>query len=480
MRITQQILHQQALDGVQRHTERLLEKQLEVATGKRWLRASDDPAAASQSLVSRARQDALDGFEATLVAAKDRLNAGAAALQSLSGLLAEAKSVSVAAHNPALTDQDRLALAEQIDGILSQALEIANQRDGFGYLFGGTSTKTPYGTTENGVVYQGNGEAPTVPIGDALAVATSAAGPTVFAKMARAVSAFFGGGTGAAPGTGTDSALDRSKLLVLHGTTTLGDGALGGGDSVSGIRPSASSAALDTVIGAAGTHVLQVDSANGTISLNGGPAVAFTGSETDLAVADGNGGVVRVDVSSLTPGFQGSVSIASTGFLSTDGGATKTAIDFSANQVIVDSATKATTNVDSRAIVRAGTEVVDHAGTSNLFQALRGLRDDLRDYANLSPEVRKHSLEARGREIDRNFENTLLTIATLGSRARIAENAGERIGAAKDHIASVISNLEDADLSKSIVGLNQSLTALEAAQQAGARLLQLNVLAFLG
>ncbi|MBL8694369.1 MAG: flagellar hook-associated protein FlgL [Planctomycetes bacterium] len=480
MRVTQQILFDQALTGVRRHSEAVLLQQQQIASGRRWLHPSEDPTAAAQSLTARARRNALEGYTNAVMAVRDRVLAGADALQQLSGLLAEVKEAAVASQNTTLTDADRAVIAEQLDGILTQVVEIANHRDGFGYLFGGTSTETPYAFVQGKITYQGDDALQKVPIGDALQLATTVSGPQVFSRAARKASEFFGGITGAKPGTGTDSALNRSKLSVLHESTTYGDGTLlGGGDSASGLRPAASSPNGDTVIGPPGAHSIQIDEPSKTISLNGGPAVPFIGSETDLSVADGKGGIVRVNVSSLTSGFVGTVSIEATGSLSTDGGATRTTIGYSTNQIVVHGETKKITNINSTGIRYAGTEVVDHVGTTNLFEAIAGLRDDLRGYGEIPVAERQTTLRSRQREVERNLENVLVAISDLGARAKVAESAHERLTTVRDQISGVISNLEDTDLAEVVVNYNQSQLALQLAQAAGSRLMQTNFLAFL-
>jgi flagellin-like hook-associated protein FlgL len=474
------LLFQQALEGVHQHTAAILEQQKQISTGRRWIHPSDDPLAATQSSQASARKSTLERYKQSVTLAQDRLSASATAIQLLTNVLADAKEVAVSAVNSTSSQSDRNSLAQRLDSVIAQVMEVANRKDANGPLFAGTAQGTPY-ALENGVVtYAGDDGTHSVAIGDTLSLDTNLPGSELFSKQLRKTSLFFGGATGATAGTGSDSAVDRGQLVVSHGVTTWGNGAVpGGGDSVSGIRPGASSDAKDTIIGPPGSHSITVDSLQKTLRLDGGPPVSYMGTETDLAVSDGNGGTVYVNVANMTPGFQGTVPAAATGTLSTDGGATSTNIAFSSNQVIVNSANGSTTNVNTTGIRHAGTETVDYVGTSNLFQALIGLRDDLLNYEKLPVASREASIQARARELDRNFENAVVSLADVGSRVKIAETASSRLGEIQDQVDLMISGLDDVDFANVVVNYNKSQIALQLAQSAGQRLMQLNFSAFL-
>src|SRR5439155_11953260 len=91
----------------------------------------------------------------------------------------------------------------------------------------------------------------------------------------------------------------------------------------SGVQTGSGSAAGDTVIGPAGAHQLTIvdtsgTGAAGTVSLDGGPAVAFTNADTNLKVSGPNGQVVFVDTTAITANFNGTVNITANGTVSVD------------------------------------------------------------------------------------------------------------------------------------------------------------------
>jgi len=83
-------------------------------------------------------------------------------------------------------------------------------------------------------------------------------------------------------------------------------------DKASGLRPGLSSH-LGTFRGEYEQHRLHVDAQEGTVRLDEGPPVAFTGDETDLEVASASGLVLYLDVTGLKPGFDGDVKVGCMG-----------------------------------------------------------------------------------------------------------------------------------------------------------------------
>ena len=73
MRVTFDAQHREALDNVNRASERLLIYQRQVTSGKRVERPSDDPSAAAAASVERAKLAETDQYTATTDSARARL-----------------------------------------------------------------------------------------------------------------------------------------------------------------------------------------------------------------------------------------------------------------------------------------------------------------------------------------------------------------------------------------------------------------------
>jgi flagellin-like hook-associated protein FlgL len=212
-------------------------------------------------------------------------------------------------------------------------------------------------------------------------------------------------------GTGTNSAVGTKTLTVTHTLTTYAGG--------SGIQTGTSSAASDTVLGQTGTHSLMINDTSGTggsgtISLNGGPAVSYTNGLSDLAVTGPDGEVVYVNTTAITPGFNGSVDVTGTGSLSVDGGLTSTPITYDTSQQIIDSRDGSVVNIDTTGVSKAGSDRLEFPGTSDVFNVLRELRDDLLNSRGLSPSEQNEALNRRLSDVER-IQDHLLNIVGVQS-----------------------------------------------------------------
>jgi flagellin-like hook-associated protein FlgL len=365
---------------------------------------------------------------------------------------------------------------------------LANSRGVSGYLFGGSRRDVPpylQVETAGGTVvrYQGDERSNFVDVGDGLSLETTMAGSEVFAGGARG-STLYQGVTGAAAGSGNDRLLGSDHLIVAHVQTVLGDGALGGtGDSASGVKIGLSSAAGDTVVGPASAHTLTlVDTsgtgASGTVTLDDGTAASWTSADQDLAVTAADGTVVHLDLTAITAGFSGTVTVAASGTMSLDGGATRTAIDFArANQVVVDSQTGSTLYVDARAIRRAGSDLVRQQGAADVMNALVELRDALKNDDGLSDAQQVARIGATIDSLSAGADRVLAALARVGAHQRFADATRARVGDLTQLLTARQADLEDVDFAAASVQFSQVQLALQAGLQVTAKVMQMPTLA---
>ncbi len=132
-----------------------------LATGKRVLKASDDPVAASLHEASRNRSARIEADLRALDASRTSLQQAEAGLAESGELMTKVKELLVAAGNGAYSDAEREDIARQLVGLREQLIDVANRTDSNGRtLFGGlggasvpfVDVYTPSGT---GVVFQG-------------------------------------------------------------------------------------------------------------------------------------------------------------------------------------------------------------------------------------------------------------------------------------------------------------------------------------
>lgn len=483
MRVSSESQYQQALLNIQSSYTRMTELQMQISSGKRIRQASDDPAAMAQVLRNNL-QDARHVTELSMIDdVTQKLQTGVDTLTRVQDLLASVKGYVVQANSITSPNATNTTLAAQVNTALDELLQLANQKltDG-SYVFGGTGgTSAPFAVTARSasgqplaIGYQGNRSSSEVIVSAAVTARTLLPGNEVFQSRSRGTAAYTGT-TGAAAGTGTDSATGHGSLIVRHDSTTFAAG--------SGIQ-SGSSATSDTQIGPPGAAWLTIDDTSGngtagTISLNGGPAVAYTSSDTDLVIMGPQGARISVDTTAISAGFQGTVQITAAGSLSTDGGATFVPIDFSANQVVTNSQNGAMTNVDSTAIRRAGTDRVYYAGTADLFQTLISARDTIANTQGLSPTERSAALQQILGDLDRSVENVTRVMGSQAVQAQSLTNLKDHLTDMRLTLAASTDTLESTDTAAAVIELQQQMNLYQASLQMAVQLNSMTLLNFL-
>lgn len=484
MRVTSELQSQQAILNIQQTYARLTKLQTQISTGKQIQVASDDPTGAVQILQNNARLAQMDSELTSIQNAGSVLQASVTALQNAQKVLTAAKNAGLTANNPTNQAGANAALAAQVDSALNQLLAAANtqQPDGT-YLFSGAaSTTVPFSVTSNSsgqvtsVHYQGSQQDSQFIVSKTQTVKTLLAGNNVFQPDLPGGTITFTGSTGAAPGVGTDSAAGQVQLQVQHTQTTFGGS--------SGVQPGMSSATGDTVLGPFGANTLAIndtsgDGTSGTVSLNGGSAIAFTNSDTDLMVTGPSGEVIYLDTSSIVAGFNGTESITGDGTLSVDGGVTTTPIDFSTSQAITDGTTGAITNVNSSNIRKAGNEQVDYPGRMSIFQTLIKLRDTIANTDNLSSADRSSTLDHLIGQIDKFNQSMAVPLGNQANQAQFLSTLKTRTSEMQLNLKETTSNIQSTNMAEAIVSMQQQQILYQAGLQLAATMNQLSLANFI-
>ncbi|MCP5301037.1 MAG: flagellar hook-associated protein FlgL [Chromatiaceae bacterium] len=192
MRIATTQLFTQSVDAMLEKQRQVSETELQVASGKRILRPSDDPSAAVRVLDLDEVQQRLAQYQRNADAATARLDQEETALLSVENLLQRVRELAVQGANGTLSTNDRRAIAAEVREHMQSFLELANSRDANGeYLFSGFQSLTePLSHDGAGTfTYSGDTGQRTLKIGDTREVAVGDPG-TIFMDFAAA-----GGGT---------------------------------------------------------------------------------------------------------------------------------------------------------------------------------------------------------------------------------------------------------------------------------------------
>ncbi|VVT01614.1 flagellin N-terminal helical domain-containing protein [Erythrobacter sp. EC-HK427] len=155
----------------------------QLSSGERLARSSDDPAAASRlRLLGRMEQLATIDAENARRTAED-LDLAGSALESIGADLIRARELAIWAGSNTLGDEQRRAIADEIDQLRQNILALANSPGSSGDpLFGGQSDSAPYVTDASGaIVYTGTAQADVIDLGPGQSVVRGLTGPEFLA-----------------------------------------------------------------------------------------------------------------------------------------------------------------------------------------------------------------------------------------------------------------------------------------------------------
>lgn len=477
-RVTQSRMAETARDYLAKQTSQLFLVQQQISSGVRIQRPADDPAGTRRSLIQKDRVVRLEAHEVSIQHAMSRLQTSEVHLRDVNSMLTRVRDIALQA--PQITDEiETRAFATELDGLLNQILNVANTADENGYLFSGTSARTqPFPSTVSTggrETYSGADDEQFLHIAGDATRQTLLPGNQVFQPVSRGTTVVLGA-TGVTPGTGTDSGVGLKQLIVTHTLTTYAAG--------SGIAAGTSSVTGDTVLGPAGLHTLQIQDTSGTgafgtVSLNGGTPVAYTSTDTNLEVTGPDGQRVYVDTTAIVPGFSGNADITADGTLSVDGGLTTSALTFSTSQAIMDSRDGSVVNLNTSAVVRAGTNELEFPGTTDIFNAVRNLRNDILNTRGLDPAAQKEALNRRLGDIDRIQDHLLNIVGIQGASMEQIQRLETRTGDLKLAEELEYSETTSADIAAAVLRLQELNNLQQFTMAAVGQLLTPNLLSYI-
>jgi flagellar hook-associated protein 3 FlgL len=156
---------------------------LDLATGSRINKPSDDPAGAAQMVSNSAQSSQADTFLRSITSLNGLLQTADSTLNSVVTALQRAISLGVEGANGTLSDSDRADVASELTGIKQQLLSLANTPYQGEFIFSGTSIAQPFvadATSLSGVTYKGNAGINHVEVGQNYSLQINQAGSQLF------------------------------------------------------------------------------------------------------------------------------------------------------------------------------------------------------------------------------------------------------------------------------------------------------------
>lgn len=192
---------------------RIEEARQRISTGKRINKPSDDPIGSEVVIRMRTAQAEIDQVRRNAGTAHDALQTADTAFESYLNILDQARSLIMQVSSDPISTDGRNVVANQLDGLRSAILNIANTRVEDRYIFGGTRQDAP--------PYDANGVAAATPTAQqtlqvepqAAPIVTGVTAESVFADANGTIFAALQAVSTALRGTG-DPVADQAALMT--------------------------------------------------------------------------------------------------------------------------------------------------------------------------------------------------------------------------------------------------------------------------
>jgi flagellar hook-associated protein 3 FlgL len=190
------MMYDQNMRGITDSQSKWLSYGEQMSTGKRVNRPSDDPIAASQAIVLSQSQSQNSQFALARTFATQKVSLEDNVLAQVNTALSSVREKLVYAANGTLSDDDRLSLATDIQGVRDQLMNLANTADGNGrFIFAGYKTESAPFDSATGD-YKGGLEPITQQVDTARNMAISHTGQQIFESITSNAQEVPGGGYG--------------------------------------------------------------------------------------------------------------------------------------------------------------------------------------------------------------------------------------------------------------------------------------------
>ncbi|MCL5935789.1 MAG: flagellar hook-associated protein FlgL [Firmicutes bacterium] len=159
MRVTNSMIARNSVSNMQNSLSRLARTQEELATGKSMLRLSDKPENVSRLQSVKASLSYLEQYQKNVDDGLTYMELTDSSMQTLNDILSQAQELAVQGASDTYSSDEREALAEQIDRMIDEVLDLANSSIGDKYIYAGTNNGTAQFRREgDSIIYTGNFE----------------------------------------------------------------------------------------------------------------------------------------------------------------------------------------------------------------------------------------------------------------------------------------------------------------------------------
>ncbi len=175
------------LASIQQTSQNQANATVELGSGQSVNQLSDDPAAAAALVLNHDQSSQGAQFLQNLNSLQGKYQVADSALSNVVLALTRALSLGTEGANGTVSDSNRQAIAGEVQGLLSQTVNLGNTTYQGSYLFAGTKVSTqPFtvDTTANTVTYNGNSATTSVELSNGDSITANVPGDQIFQNPA--------------------------------------------------------------------------------------------------------------------------------------------------------------------------------------------------------------------------------------------------------------------------------------------------------
>jgi len=187
MRITTNMIYDRNIYSLNSANERLDKAYQQLQTGNKFQTAGEDPAGMSQKMALTKEIDLFKQYGVNGSLLENSLGHEETVLDSLNTAMLSAQTLIQKSNNGAVSDDDRKAIASELEGLQQQMFDLMNSKNSSGeFIFGGNQSKTqPYIKDANGkYIYQGDPGQRNIQVSPTVQIAANDSGQDLFEIVA--------------------------------------------------------------------------------------------------------------------------------------------------------------------------------------------------------------------------------------------------------------------------------------------------------
>lgn len=157
MRITNRYMTNTLINSIQKNMGAIARSQEQLGSGRRLLRPSDDSNVMGQFLAIKSGLSYIEQYNRNIDDGLSYLDMSDVSMGTLGDILSRAAEYANQAANDTYNPNDRIAIAEQIDKMIDQVVDLANSTVGGKYIYAGTKNSTPpFQRDGDKIIYSGD------------------------------------------------------------------------------------------------------------------------------------------------------------------------------------------------------------------------------------------------------------------------------------------------------------------------------------